>query len=104
METLIRDGAVDVVGLARPLAEQPDAPHRLLDSTVDEIELTGPPPSAAGASELLWYIAQFQRLANGQDFDPDYSIRNLQQHMLITAGQQALTNARHTITHLLQRT
>ncbi|MGB7981785.1 MAG: hypothetical protein WCF36_13465 [Candidatus Nanopelagicales bacterium] len=104
METLILTGAVDVVGLARPLAEQPDAPHGLLDSTVDEIELTGPPPSATGASELLWYIAQFQRLANGQDFDPDYSIRNLQQHMLITAGQQALTNARHTITHLLQRT
>ena len=90
METLISTGAVDVVGLARPLAEQPDAPHGLLDGTVDEIELTGPPPSAAGASELLWYIAQFQRLANGQDFDPDYSIRNLQQHMLITAGQQAL--------------
>jgi hypothetical protein len=43
-------------------------------------------------------------MANGQDFDPDYSIRNLQQHMFITAGQQALTNARHTITHLLRRT
>ena len=55
-------------------------------------------------NELLWYVAQFQRLANGQDFDPDYSIRSLQQHMLVAAGQQALTNARHTVTHLLQRT
>ena len=103
MEELIRDGVVDAIGLARPLVEQPDVCHGLLDSTTDRIELIGP-PSAGGASELLWYIAQFQRLANGQDFDPDYSIRSLQQHMLVTVGQQALTNARHTITHLLRRT
>ena len=104
MEALIRDGVVDVVGLARPLVEQPDAPNGLLNSTVDRIELAGPPPSAARANELLWYIGQFQRLANGQDFDPDYSIRSLQQHMLVTVGQQALTNGRNTISHLLRRT
>jgi 2,4-dienoyl-CoA reductase-like NADH-dependent reductase (Old Yellow Enzyme family) len=101
MEDLIHDGVVDAVGLARPLVEQPDAPRGLLDGTLDRIDLAGPP--AGGASELLWYIAQFQRLANGQDFDPDYSTRTLQQHVLVTAGQQALTNARHTITHLLRR-
>lgn len=104
MEALIRDGVVDAVGLARPLIEQPDAPLGLLKGTVDLIAVTGPPQSSTGAGELLWYIAQFQRLANGQDFDPDYSIRNLQQHILITAGQQALTNGRHTISHLLRRT
>jgi hypothetical protein len=49
-------------------------------------------------------MAQFQRLANDQDFDPDYSTRSLQQRVLVTAGQQALTNARHTINHLLHRT
>ena len=103
MEALIRDGIVDAVGLARPLVEQPDVCHGLLSGTVDRIELTGP-PTADGMNELLWYVAQFQRLANGQDFDPDYSIRSLQQHMLVAAGQQALTNARHTVTHLLQRT
>ncbi|MGB7962974.1 MAG: hypothetical protein WCF12_08480 [Propionicimonas sp.] len=54
-----------------------------------------------GANELLWYIAQFQRLANGQGFDPDCSIRSLQQRVLVTAEQQALTNARHTMSHLL---
>ncbi len=104
MEDLLQDGVVDVIGLARPLVEQPDAPHGLLDGTIDRLALTGPPSSSAGASELLWYIAQFQRLANGQDFDPDYSIRSLQQHMLVTFAQQALTNGRHTISHLLRRT
>jgi 2,4-dienoyl-CoA reductase-like NADH-dependent reductase (Old Yellow Enzyme family) len=102
MEDLIRDGTVDVIGLARPLVEQPDVCRGLLDGTVDRIELTGPP--ARGAGELLRYIAQFQRLGDGQDFDPDYSIRNLQQHVAITAAQQALTNARHTVAHLLGRT
>lgn len=104
MEALIRDGVTDVVGLARPLVEQPEAANALLDAAIDRLELAGPPASAAGASELLWYIAQFQRLANGQDFDPDYSIRSLQQHMLVTFGQQALTNGRHIISRLLRRT
>ena len=102
MEALIREGTLDAIGLARPLVEQPDTCRGLLDGTVDRIDLTGPP--AHGASELLWYIAQFQRLANGQDFDPDYSIRSLQQRVLINAGQQVLTNARHTVSHLLRRT
>jgi 2,4-dienoyl-CoA reductase-like NADH-dependent reductase (Old Yellow Enzyme family) len=102
MESLVRDGVVDVVGLARPLVEHPDAPRGLIEGTVDILDLAGPP--AGGASELLWYMAQFQRLANDQDFDPDYSTRSLQQRVLVTAGQQALTNARHTINHLLHRT
>lgn len=101
MEGLIRDGVVDVVGLARPLVQNPDACRGLLAGTIDTCDLTRPP--AHGANELLWYIAQFQRLANGQDFDPDYSIRSLQQHVLVTSAQQALTNARHTIAQLLPR-
>ena len=101
MEGLIRDGVVDAVGLARPLVEQPDASRGLLDGTIDRIDLTGRPTH--GPTELLWYVAQFQRLSNGQDFDPDYSIRSLQQHVLVTAGQQALTNARRTLRHLLPR-
>jgi 2,4-dienoyl-CoA reductase-like NADH-dependent reductase (Old Yellow Enzyme family) len=101
MEALVHDGVVDLIGLARPLVEHPEAPRGLIEGTVDTLDLAGPP--AGGASELLWYIAQFQRLANGQDFDPDYSIRNLQHHVLVNAGQQALTNARHTISHLLHR-
>jgi hypothetical protein len=101
MEALVHDGVVDLIGLARPLVEQPEAPRGLIEGTVDTLDLAGPP--AGGAGELLWYMAQFQRLANGQDFDPDYSIRNMQQHVLVTAGQQSLTNARHTIGRLLHR-
>jgi hypothetical protein len=33
-----------------------------------------------------------------------HSIRTLQQHVLVTAAPQALTHARHTISHLLHRT
>ena len=82
-----------------PWSSNPMSATASSSGTVDRIELTGPPPSADGANELLWYVAQFQRLANGQDFDPGIpSLRSLQQHMLLTFGQQALTNARHTIT------
>jgi 2,4-dienoyl-CoA reductase-like NADH-dependent reductase (Old Yellow Enzyme family) len=103
MERLIEDGVVDVIGLARPLVEQPDVPQGLLDGSVDMIELTDL-PSGGGADQLLWYMAQFQRLADGFDFDPDYTIRSLRQHMLVTLGQQALTNGRHAVGQLLHRT
>lgn len=102
MEALIRDGVVDMIGLARPLVEHPDAPRGLLDGTTEQINLTGRTPR--NPSALLWYMAQFQRLANGQDSDPNYSVRNLQQHVLTMSAQQALTNARHTVSHLLHRT
>lgn len=33
-----------------------------------------------------------------------YSIRSLQQHLLVTFGQQAMTNGRQTVRRLLRRT
>jgi 2,4-dienoyl-CoA reductase-like NADH-dependent reductase (Old Yellow Enzyme family) len=104
MEALIHDGVVDLIGLGRPLIEQPTVPTGLLAGTVDRIELAGPPPATTSPMELIWYLAQFHRLADGKDFDPTLSMRSLQQHMLVTIGQQALVSGRHTIGGLIDRT
>lgn len=71
MESLLDSGAVDVIGLGRPLALDPDLPRKLLAG-----EEGGPLPSYAlptvlglvGESE--WYEHQIGRLGDGRDPDP----------------------------------
>jgi 2,4-dienoyl-CoA reductase-like NADH-dependent reductase (Old Yellow Enzyme family) len=71
MEALLGSGAVDVIGLGRPLALDPELPRKLLAG-----EDGGPLPSYAlptvlgmvGESE--WYEHQIGRLGNGQEPDP----------------------------------
>lgn len=107
MEKLLQDGVVDVIGMARPLVQQPDFPAELLAGRADRIELSDPP--GAGLYRLLWYVAQFERLANGREFDPDYSLRRLQAHLmtgmvaqLVAAGRRQLGGTLHHAADLAQ--
>jgi hypothetical protein len=87
MEQLLADGVVDVVGLARPLVQQPDLPARLLEGSCDAVQLSTT-PNGSGLFEFSWYMAQFRRLADGADFDPDYPIHRVQLEYLISAAAQ----------------
>ena len=108
MEQLIEDGVVDVIGMGRPLVQQPDLPADLLAGRADRIELTTP-PDLGPAYELLWYLAQLRRLADGQDLDPGYSVRRLEAHMLtgiagqlVAAGRRQAGGALHHVADLAQ--
>jgi 2,4-dienoyl-CoA reductase-like NADH-dependent reductase (Old Yellow Enzyme family) len=68
MEHVLAEGAVDVIGLARPMAVYPDYPARLLAG--------GPPPrisatrhlpirAADGMAQLMMHSNQFHRIAKG---------------------------------------
>lgn len=74
MNRSLVDGALDVVGLARPLAVEPDLPNRLLHGEADRARAIA---LATGWKKLdalvqgAWYQAQIDRLADGMDARPE---------------------------------
>ncbi|GAA6118402.1 NADH:flavin oxidoreductase/NADH oxidase family protein [Acidovorax sp. FG27] len=78
MNAALRAGALDVVGLARLLAIDPDAPAALLqgrdsDQQVRPIRTGLKAVDRMGIMEVLWYTRQLKRIAKGQAPRPDES-------------------------------
>ncbi|HEX5656047.1 MAG TPA: NADH:flavin oxidoreductase/NADH oxidase family protein, partial [Polyangiales bacterium] len=75
MEQALESGAIDVVGLARPLVVEPEFGQRLLANPSASISL-GVRRSGIrqldGALETVWHGMQLARIGNGQD--PDRSL------------------------------
>lgn len=79
MADAIESGATDLIGIARPLALQPELPTKLLDSPETarsefELKKIGIKKLDA-AADLWWAQHQIQRLGAGRDPDPTYSAR-----------------------------
>ncbi|MEU1204622.1 NADH:flavin oxidoreductase/NADH oxidase family protein [Nocardia sp. NPDC005825] len=93
----IESGAVDIVGLARPLAVQPDFPADLLAGRVDESVVR---PRRSGIqlldnlTELTYYSVQMWRMAAGKEPAPDrHAAINVTQYLL-NNGIQSLRSPR----------
>lgn len=76
MESALEEGVVDVIGMARPLAIDPDFPRRLLDGSAER--------STAGSKQVFlkslntladgaWSWMQLRRMAHGDAPDPTLS-------------------------------
>ncbi len=73
MEDAVASGAVDVVGLARPLAVEPELPARLLRGQADravEVELHTGARHLDSVITGAWYQVQLERMARGLNADP----------------------------------
>jgi 2,4-dienoyl-CoA reductase-like NADH-dependent reductase (Old Yellow Enzyme family) len=71
MNQALQSGAIDVVGLARLLAVEPDAPQRLLAGqtphhTVRPISTGVKAIDRLGFLEITWYTGQLKRIGRGQ--------------------------------------
>ncbi|WP_293387992.1 NADH:flavin oxidoreductase/NADH oxidase family protein [Nevskia sp.] len=78
MNAALRSGALDVIGLARLLAIDPDAPAALLrgqDSPqqVQPIKSGIPAIDRMGVMEIFWYTLQLRRIADGGEPRPGES-------------------------------
>ncbi|MHB8949443.1 MAG: NADH:flavin oxidoreductase/NADH oxidase family protein [Rhodoferax sp.] len=100
MAQAIRSGAVDMVGLARALAMEPDLPNRLLEGKepvyqVKPITTGIKAIDKMGILEINWYTGQLKRIGNGQPPRPRESglwvIAKLAWHMVFI-GKKRLPN------------
>jgi 2,4-dienoyl-CoA reductase-like NADH-dependent reductase (Old Yellow Enzyme family) len=76
MTEAVASGAVDVVGLARPMAYAPELPARLLadaHAAAAPVDLRTGLRRVDDLLEVFWYQAQLHRMARGNDPDPKLS-------------------------------
>ena len=78
MNAALRSGALDIVGLARLMAIDPDAPASLLQGRdsphrVRTITTGIKPVDRMGVMEILWYSRQLVRIAQGGNPRPGES-------------------------------
>jgi 2,4-dienoyl-CoA reductase-like NADH-dependent reductase (Old Yellow Enzyme family) len=73
MSEVVASGAVDVVGLARPLTFEPDLPRRLLRGEAAEaapIRVHTGLKMVDDMLQIFWFQQQLHRMADGQEPDP----------------------------------
>lgn len=93
MSEAVASGAVDVVGLGRPLTVEPHAPAGLLDGSVTSSQVR---PRRSGIrtldnlTELVHYSVQMWRMADGRDPAPD-------RHPALNVAQYLARNGRDSI-------
>jgi 2,4-dienoyl-CoA reductase-like NADH-dependent reductase (Old Yellow Enzyme family) len=72
MEEALASGAVDVIGLARPMTHAPDLPRQLLDGTLDrapQVDVRSKIRRIEDALQVMWFQAQIHELGKGREPD-----------------------------------
>jgi len=77
MEDAITSGAVDVIGMARPMAYTPDLPARLLDGSLavaPAVKIRSRIRLVDDATQVFWYQQQLEAMSRGRDPDPTLGV------------------------------
>ena len=73
MEEALASGAIDLVGLARPMTHAPDLPARLLDGSLaaaPTVKIRSRIRLVDDALQVMWFKEQIHEMARGRDPDP----------------------------------
>jgi 2,4-dienoyl-CoA reductase-like NADH-dependent reductase (Old Yellow Enzyme family) len=73
MEQALASGAIDAVGIARPLTYAPELPRQLLDGSVNAapvVRIRSRVRAIDDALQAVWFQAQMERMSRGLDPDP----------------------------------
>jgi len=76
MEAALASGAVDMIGLARPMTYAPDLPARLLDGSLDAapaVKIRSRVRLVDDALQVLWFQAQIHEMGRGREPDLELS-------------------------------
>jgi 2,4-dienoyl-CoA reductase-like NADH-dependent reductase (Old Yellow Enzyme family) len=77
MEQAIASGAVDVIGMARPMAYTPDLPGRLLDGSLAAapvVKLRSRIRLVDDIVQVMWFQQQITAMGHGRDPDPTLGV------------------------------
>ncbi|HET9621684.1 MAG TPA: NADH:flavin oxidoreductase/NADH oxidase family protein [Kofleriaceae bacterium] len=77
MEQAIASGAVDVIGMARPMAYTPDLPARLLDGSLAAapvVKLRSRIRLVDDIVQVMWFQQQITAMGHGRDPDPKLGV------------------------------
>jgi 2,4-dienoyl-CoA reductase-like NADH-dependent reductase (Old Yellow Enzyme family) len=77
MEQAVSSGAVDVIGVARPMAYTPDLPARLLDGSLAAapvVKLRSRIRIVDDAVQVMWFQHQITAMAHGGEPDPTLGV------------------------------
>ncbi|MDG3011883.1 NADH:flavin oxidoreductase/NADH oxidase family protein [Rhodococcus sp. D2-41] len=97
MTDALESGAVDMIGLGRPLILEPDLPARLLAGTAQASTVRPRRIGIAkldGASDLVWHSTQMWRLADGKEPLPNRHPALTIAHYLTETGLASLRRPR----------
>jgi 2,4-dienoyl-CoA reductase-like NADH-dependent reductase (Old Yellow Enzyme family) len=93
MNDALDSGAVDIVGLARPITYEPDLPRRLLDGTAEKSLVTPKTVGHKAVDDLLnsaWHQQQIARMGRGRAVRPRRTAAIALVIALLTTGRDLL--------------
>ena len=93
MEDAIANGALDVVGLARPFTLYPDLPNQIFKGNLERLDIPNPKTGlkmfdSTGFVDIMWHEIHIHRLGAGKKPNPNLSAYSVLSHNLSATFQK----------------
>ena len=99
MAAALRSGATDMIGLARPLAVEPDLCNRLMAGAdaatpIKSLKTGVKAVDEMGLLNIMWFARQLERIGKGQKPDPNLGLWSTLTKVMLTQGFQGFQKKR----------